>query len=130
LSMGELSAIGAVAGCGEQDRESVMIKVSEAVGQPADLLDDQIDGFGAAIGDSAGIEVGEHLLAPGLEGTTESGDLGNWIGGEAGDHLLSNPATLGGAAVVDGAELLVALPGQVNFPVRVAGLQTRVSLAC
>ena len=31
---------------------------------------------------------------------------------------------MAGAAVVDGAELLVALPGQVNFAVGVAGLQT------
>jgi hypothetical protein len=28
-----------------------MIKVSESVSEPADLLDDQIDGFGAAVGD-------------------------------------------------------------------------------
>ena len=28
-----------------------MIKVFEAVSEPADLLDEQIDGFGAAVGD-------------------------------------------------------------------------------
>jgi hypothetical protein len=44
-------AVGAVAGCGEQDPESVMIKVFESVGEPADLLDDQVDGFSAAVGD-------------------------------------------------------------------------------
>ena len=33
-------AVGAVAGCGEQDPESVMIKFFESVGEPADLLDD------------------------------------------------------------------------------------------
>ena len=62
-----------------------------------------------------GVEVGEHLLAPGLQCSAEPSDLGDRTGREAGDHLLSDPATLGGAAVVDGAELLVALPGQVRL---------------
>jgi hypothetical protein len=33
--------------------------------EATDLLDDQVDGFGAAIGYAAGVEEGEHLLAPG-----------------------------------------------------------------
>src|SRR5215213_9411888 len=88
-----------------------MIKVSEAVGEPADLFDDQVDGFGAAVGDAAGIEVGEHLLSPGLEGAAKP------------SHLR-DPSTFDAGGVVDGAELLVALPGEVDFAVGVAGLQT------
>ena len=72
-----------------------MVKVSEAVGEPADLLDDQVDGFGAAVGDAAGVEVGQHLLAPGLQGAAEPGDLGDRAGREAGDDLLGDPPTLG-----------------------------------
>ncbi len=56
--------------------------------------------------------------------SVEPSDLGDWTGRKAGDQLVSDPATLVGAAVVDGAELLVALPGQVNFTVGVAGIQT------
>ena len=41
------SAVG-----GEHDSESVVIKVFEAVGQSADLLDDQVDGLGSAVGDT------------------------------------------------------------------------------
>jgi hypothetical protein len=40
------SAVG-----GEHDSESVVIKIFEAVGEPADLFDDQVDGFGYAVGD-------------------------------------------------------------------------------
>src|SRR5215212_9736012 len=101
-----------------------MIKVSESVGEPTDLFDDQVDGFGAAVGDTTGVEVGEHLLAPGLQCSAEPGDLGDRTGREAGNYLGSGPATLVDAAVVDGAELLVALPGHVDFAVGVAGLQT------
>ena len=43
-------AVGAVAGCGEEYPEPVVGEVSKAVGESADLLDDQVDGFGAAVG--------------------------------------------------------------------------------
>jgi hypothetical protein len=46
-------AAGAVAGCGEEDPEPVVVEVSESVGESADLLDDQVDDFGAAVGDAA-----------------------------------------------------------------------------
>ena len=35
---------------GKHDPQPIMIKISEAVGEPADLLDDQVDGFGATVG--------------------------------------------------------------------------------
>jgi hypothetical protein len=41
-----------------------------------------------------------------------------------GDHLLGDLVILGSAGAVDGAELLVAVPDKVDFPVRVAELQT------
>jgi hypothetical protein len=43
---------------------------------------------------------------------------------EAGDHLLCDPPSFGGGGVVDGAELLVTLPGHLDFAVGIAGLQT------
>ena len=63
-------------------------------------------------------------MAPGLQCSAEPSHLGDRTGRKAGDHLLCGTATLAGAGVVDGAELLVALPGQVNFAVGVAGIQT------
>ena len=66
------SAVG-----GEHDPQSIMIKISEAVGESTDLLDDQVDGFGAAVGDAVGVEVGEHLLLPRSEGPAEPSDFGD-----------------------------------------------------
>jgi hypothetical protein len=51
LSMGWSISVRPSAVGGEHDSESVVIKIFEAVGQPADLLDDQVDGFGSAVGD-------------------------------------------------------------------------------
>src|SRR4249919_456412 len=79
--------------------------------------------FGAAVGDSIGVEVGQHLGLPGLQRSAEPGDLGDRTGGEAGDHLLRNLAAAGCGGVVDRAELLVALPGQVDLSDWVAFLQ-------
>ena len=70
-----------------------MGEISEAVGEAADLFDDQVDGFCAAVGDAAGVEVGEHLLPPGLEGAAEPSHLGDRAGREAGDDLLRDPST-------------------------------------
>ena len=50
--MGWSISVGPSAVGGEHDSEPVVIKISEAVGQSADLLDDQVDGFGAAVGDA------------------------------------------------------------------------------
>ena len=88
-----------------------MVEVSEAVREPADLLDDQVDGLGAAVGDPAGVEVGQHLGPPRFEGAPEPGDLGDRAGREAVDDLGRDLTAGGRAGVVDRAELLVALPG-------------------
>jgi hypothetical protein len=45
------SSVPSSVGC-EHDAESVVLEVFEAVSKPADLLDDQVDGFGAAVGDT------------------------------------------------------------------------------
>src|SRR5215207_7482944 len=123
------SAVGAVSGGCEQDAQPVVVEISESVCEPADFLDDQVDGFGAAVGHAASVEVGENLGLPGLEGTAEPGDLGDRAGGEAGDHLLRDSPALGCGGVVDGAELLVTLPGQVHFLVGVASLQAAGELS-
>jgi hypothetical protein len=51
LSMVRSSPVWSLSvGC-EHDAESVVLEVFEAVSKPADLLNDHVDGFGAAVGD-------------------------------------------------------------------------------
>jgi hypothetical protein len=47
----------------------------------------EVDRFGAAVGDAGGVEVGQHLLAPRLEGAAEPRDLGDRAGRKAVQHL-------------------------------------------
>jgi hypothetical protein len=47
---------------------------------------------------------------------------------EAVEHLDCNLSAFGRYCVVDGAQLLVALPGKINFPDRVAGVEATVEL--
>lgn len=64
----------------EQDSESVVVEIAEAVG--ASLFDEQVDGSGATVGHAAGVEVGQDLLAPLTQGAPEAGDLGDRAGRE------------------------------------------------
>ena len=75
-----------------------MIKVSKSVGEPADLLDDQVDGFGAAVGDPRGVEVGEYLGSPGAERAAEPGDLWDGAGGKLSSTFRAVSPAFGGAA--------------------------------
>ena len=52
----------------QQEAQPVVTKIAEAVSDPQDFLDQQVDRFGGAIADSAGAEEGQELLAPGGEG--------------------------------------------------------------
>lgn len=74
--MGWASSLGAVSRGGEQDSEPVMLKGAEAVGQASGLLDEQIDCFGAAVGDAMGLEPGEDVRLPHLQSSAEAADLG------------------------------------------------------
>jgi hypothetical protein len=65
--------------------------------------------------------------SPGAQGAAESGYLGDRAGREGADDLFGDAASLGGVGGVVGvAQLLVALPGGGEFPVRVTGLQSGV----
>jgi hypothetical protein len=39
-----------------------VVKGSEAVGESAGLLDEEVDGLGAAVADPVGVESGEHVV--------------------------------------------------------------------
>jgi hypothetical protein len=68
---------------GQHDSQPIMVKVFESVGEATDFFDDQVDGFGAAVADAAGVEVGQDLAFPGAESAAEPGDLGDRTGVEA-----------------------------------------------
>jgi hypothetical protein len=94
------------------------------VGRASGLLDDQVDGLGAAVAHAVGVEVGQDLSPPGPQGPPESGDLGDRAGGEGRDDLLGEPRSLGRCpGVIDRAQLPVAGPRDPHRPVRVTGLQ-------
>jgi hypothetical protein len=50
LSMVRAGSVGSSSIGGKHDPQPIMIKISEAVGEPADLFGDQVDGFGATVG--------------------------------------------------------------------------------
>jgi hypothetical protein len=70
-----------------------------------------------------GVEVGQHLGPPSAQGAAETGNLGDRAGVEAVQHLHRDLASFRRDGVVDGAQLLVALPGDVDLLARVAGVE-------
>lgn len=106
-----------------------MAEVSKSVGEASDLLNDQVDGFGAAVGDPVGVEVGQYLAPPGFESAAEAGDLGDWAAREGFDHPLRDRSPTLGSGVVGRPKLLVALPCHADFEVRIAGSRQASSRA-
>ncbi len=106
-----------------------MLERSEAVGEAAGLLDDEVDGLGAAVGDAVGLEPGQDGLAPQLQGAAEARDLRDGALGEGADDQLGDPLDLGRLrGLVHRAELLVGVPGEGDLPARVAGGEAGVEL--
>jgi hypothetical protein len=50
LSMVRSNPVRPLSVCSEHDPQPIMIKIFESVGQTADLFNDQVDGFGASVG--------------------------------------------------------------------------------
>jgi hypothetical protein len=53
----------------------MVVEVAVAVADAADLLDDEIHGFGRAVGGAAGGVEREDLVSPGIDGAREPGQL-------------------------------------------------------
>ncbi len=124
--VGGFVPVWAVAACTEQIAQSVVREVPEAPGNPAGGFDDAVDGFGGAVRGALGLEVGQDLLPPGLQCPAEAGDFGDRAGRERGQCFGHEFPASFWWCVVDGADLLVALPGEGDFMVRVPGFELRV----
>jgi hypothetical protein len=98
--------------------EAVVVAVTEAAGDAAMQLDEAVDRLRAPVVRAACLEVAEELAAPLLQRVSEAGDLGDGAGAERGDDLLGDRAPgVVGVLVVAGADLLGALPGDLNLEV-------------
>ena len=115
MGVGECSA-------DEEHAEAVVVWVAEASGYAAVEFDEAIDGFGAAVVRSAGVEVAEEFAAPLLQGPSQAGHIGDRARSERGEDLLREGPT-GGVAVlvVCRADLLGAPPGDLDLDMSLIG---------
>jgi hypothetical protein len=73
---------------GEEESASVVGEIAIAVAEAADLLDEQVDGFGGSVGGAVGGVEGEELVAPAVDGASEPGQLGDvGVGGVLEDTI-------------------------------------------
>ena len=73
----------------EEHAESVVVAVAKAAGDAPVELDQSVDGFGAAVARTVGVEVAEERLPPLLQGAPEPCDLRDRTGRQAGEHAQS-----------------------------------------
>jgi hypothetical protein len=98
------------------------VGVAEASGDAAGEFDQAVDGFGAPVVGAVGGEVAQECVAPLVQGSAESGDLGDRAGGERGEDLLRDPAPVGVAGlVIDRSQLLGAAVGDLDLDVTLVG---------
>lgn len=64
-----------------------MVEASVPVADAADLLDQQVDGFGGSVAGTGGVEVGQVLASPGGQGAAQAGYLGYGTIGEVVDQF-------------------------------------------
>lgn len=102
----------------------MVVAVAEAVGDAEVEFGEAVDGFGAAVAGAAGVEVGQECAAPAVQGLAELGNLGDGAGRERRDDFLGESAAGGqGGRVVDGPDLLKAVPSQSDFVVTLVDLK-------
>jgi hypothetical protein len=66
----------------------VVVEGAETVSRAPGVLDDRADGLGAAVGDTAGVEVGQYLGSPGSQGpSTPRVRFRGWGGVQGRDGL-------------------------------------------
>jgi hypothetical protein len=84
--------------------ESVVVEASVAVADAADLLNQEVDGFGGSVAGSFGVEVCEEFLAPHGECAAEAGDFGHWAVQEVVDEFGGMRAACGQVGLGEGLQ--------------------------
>src|SRR3954468_9116407 len=126
IGVGREFCAGVLAGASgdEEHAESVVVAVAEAAGDAAVEFDEAVDGFGAAVAGAVGVEVGQERGPPAAQGLAEPCDLWDRTGRKRlGDLLGEGASGRGGGCVVDGADLLGAVPGEGWLVVAFVGVQ-------
>src|SRR5829696_7906125 len=77
----------------EGHAESVVVAVAKAAGDAPVELDQSVDGFGAAVAPTVGVEVAEERLPPLPRGAPEPCDLRDRRGRQAGEHGLGETSS-------------------------------------
>src|ERR671912_2972675 len=89
---------------------------------PLDLLDQSVDGFGGSVGDAAGVEVGQQLVPPGVQGAGEPDQFGDLVLGDGGEPAQQPPfGPVPGRLSIQKPEVLGGDPGSADLLVVVAG---------
>ena len=108
----------------EEESASIVGEVAVAVAEAADLLDEQVDGFGGSVGGAAGGVEGEDLVAPAVDGVRKPCELGDvGVGGVLEEH--DQPALRVGqvACGVDLGQEFAGEPDGGDVAVGVAGCE-------
>ena len=109
----------------EEKSESVVGEVAEAVADAFDLFDEGVGRFGRPVGHSCGVEVGEQLVAPAVEGAGQPHQFGDLVGGDGGEPGQQPPLGLSsGLGLVDQPEVLGGDPSSGDLLVIVAGVES------
>ena len=100
----------------------VVVGVAEPSCDPAGEFDQAIQRFTTAVVGAAGGEVAEERVFPLVQGAAKAGDLGDRAAGERGEDLLGDPPPVCVTGlVIDRAQLLRALPGDLDRHVALVG---------
>ena len=103
----------------QQQAEPVVVEIAESVTDALDFFDQQVGRFGGSVGDTAGVEVGQQFGTPGIEGTSQAGELGDVSVGAVGQPPVEQPVGASPiAAVVDQPEVLGGDPGSGELLIR------------
>jgi len=108
----------------QQQPEAVVVEVAEAVAGSLDLLDQQVHHLGRAVGDAAVVEVGEQLVAPGVDSHGEAVQLRDiGVGAMHPPPVQPPPSLVAGLGAVEQPQVLGGDPGGSDLSVDVADVE-------
>ena len=101
-----------------------MSKLRKPCAGSLDLLDEQVHRLGGPVGDAAGVEVGEQLGPPGVDGAGQAVELGDVGVGAVHQPPVQPPlGVVAGLGAVHQPQVLGGDPGGGDLPVDVADVE-------